>query len=155
MSAAPVYPARRPAPRPVATPVSQPRRPRARSKSWTQVFAAYATLFALTATLTFGFSSLLGSSMKEAARQEAVRDGSRAKAARADMSRIRSRVERLSTMKSVDDWSELNGFVTTYQLAQNTEPAVPLIKKALPKDKAAGLKIEVVVAKVDDGSTTR
>jgi hypothetical protein len=75
-------------------------------------------LFAVTSASSFGFSTLLGHSLKEHARREALRAGDRARAARADLARLRSKLERLTTMKSVDDWSKAKGFIPAYQVAQ-------------------------------------
>jgi len=155
MSAAPVYPQQRPRNKPLPQTPARTAKPRARRKSWSQVFFTNVLLFTMATTVTFGFSTLLGYSMKEAARHQAIRDGDRAKSARADMSRIKSRIERLSTLRSVDEWSQLKGFVTTFQVAKATPVQRPASIKEVDSPKGAGLKVDVVVARVEDGTSTQ
>jgi hypothetical protein len=119
------------------------------------VLFANVLLLAMATTVTFGFSTLLGYSMKEAARHQAIRDGDRAKSARSDMSRIKARIERLSTLRAVDDWSQLKGFVTTFQVAKATEAPRPSSIKEAVSTKGQGLKIDVVVARMEDGSSAQ
>ena len=155
MSAAPVYPRQRPRTKPLPRTPARTAKPRAARKSWSQVFFANVLLFTMATTVTFGFSTLLGYSMKEAARHQAIRDGDRAKSARADMSRIKSRIERLSTLRAVDEWSQLKGFVTTFQVAKAAETARPASLREAVSPKGQRLKIDVVVARVEDGSSAQ
>lgn len=151
MSAAPVY---RPAhPTRSRVTVAPPRRKSRASLG--SVVLAQAIVFTAIATVTFSFSTLLGFSMKESARREAIRAGERAKAARADVSRIRRRVEQLTTMRAVDEWSRFNGFVTNYQFAQNSARPVVKPRPSVVARQDRGPKVDVLVARIEHGSDVR
>lgn len=151
MSAAPVYPR---SPRPTRTNSStQTRRTRkaTQANSALSQFATSCVVFTAVAVVTFGFSTLLGHSMKEGARRTAIRSQERAKIARADVSRIRGRFERLTTMRAVDEWSKFNGYESGYQFvkaptAKPVVPSKPVVAARHPKN----VQIDVLVAKVND-----
>lgn len=152
MSAAPVYPK---APRPGEAATRRPavRRLRRKSSLLNQIVGS-AIAFGAVVVVTFGFSTLLGHSMKEGARRDAIRAQERAKTARADVSRIRGRVERLTTMRAVEEWTKFNGYVTGYQFAKSV-PAKPSSKPAFVAKKASEVKVDVLVARVDNGGQVR
>ncbi len=73
-------------------------------------------LFCAVAPLTWGFSLLLGHSLKENARRQAVHATQRASVARQDMARLRNRLDRLTSSNVVDAWAVNNGFVSSHSL---------------------------------------
>lgn len=81
-----------------------------RSKKGRLSAPAIAGLACLT-IVTYGFSCLAGNSLMEYARRDSIRAAERTKAARADVARLRARVDRLTTMSAVDRWAESRGFV--------------------------------------------
>lgn len=100
--------------RAVATkPLTRPAvRPRARSVAkrrssvWPRRLAAYAAM----ALLAFIGSSVTGYALTESARREALRATERARAAKADVALLRERVDRLSSVDSLESWAALRGF---------------------------------------------
>ena len=87
--------------------------------------------------------------MKENARREAIRANQRAKSARADAAKVRARFERLTTMRAVDEWTKINGFVPSYlRVPSKSVPQVPQRKQWVAR-RDTGLKIDVLVAKVE------
>lgn len=108
---------------------------------------AHALVFLAVCGVTMGFSSLVGHSMKENARREAIRASQRAKVARVDAGRIRARFERLTTLKAVDAWTKVNGFVPGYQFQKKAvAPEVPT-RTNLVARRDVGLKVDVLVSK--------
>jgi len=93
--------------------------------------------------------------MKENARQEAIRAGQRAKSARLDVGRIRKRLERLTTMKSVDAWTRDNGFVASYAVSKQPVKPIVVVRPTLFAKNDSGLKIDVFVARIEDGTEAR
>lgn len=155
MSAAPVYPERhsrryrssvsRPAPRRRRRTV----RRRAPRRNANGLVLGYIALFGMVVAVTFGFSTLAGHSFMEHARREAIRAGERTRIARADLGRLRSRLERLTTMKSVDDWSKTRGFVAPYNPVGDKDVAEPTVVAKVEKPRNRGLKLEMTVARAE------
>lgn len=151
MSAAPVYP-RSPKPtRKNVAPQTRRSRKATQKNSVLNQIATMSALFTAVAVVTFGFSTLLGHSMKEGARRTAIRSQERAKIARADVSRIRGRYERLTTMRAVDEWSKFNGYESGYQFSKTptAKPVVPS-KPVVVARQSKNVQIDVLVAKVND-----
>lgn len=155
MSAAPVYPQRENRPQRATSPATGPRRRRravrrrAPRRNVAAVILGHVALFALVASATYGGSTLVGHSLMEHARREGLRAGDRARVARADLARLRSKLERLTTMRAVEDWSKVKGFVPSYQVASAIKPptkapAPVAIKKAVPE-----VGVEMTVARVE------
>lgn len=115
----------------------------------------HVALFVSVMVVTFGVSSLLGHSLKENARHNAIKAGERATAARADVARIRKRVEKLSTMKSVDEWSILRGMVAAYKLPVGAKLPPAATKQQPLQNIAKKPKVELLVARIGDESTVR
>lgn len=137
MSAAPVYPSRRPV-RQAPPRRRRPAKRRQRRAAGTGAFVANLAFFGISLfAVSFGFSSLLGHSMMEHARHEANRAVSRAKSAKGDVAKLSKRWDRLFAMKTTDDWSRANGFVPPYvrpepaKVAQ-TQPAPPKLERHKP-----------------------
>lgn len=97
-------------------PVRVNSRRRAAGISTAQFFAWQAMLFFVLMGVTFGISVLTGSSMMEQARRQKVEAEARAKSAREDMMRLRTRMDRLTTMAAVDTWARSREFVPPHGL---------------------------------------
>lgn len=90
-------------------------RPRRRATTITLSFVAnQLAVFTAVAVVAFGFSILMGSSLKENARRDMVKAKERTKVARDDMARLRARMDRLSTMAAVDTWARARNFVAPH-----------------------------------------
>ncbi|MBS1721868.1 MAG: hypothetical protein JSS66_02555 [Armatimonadetes bacterium] len=113
-------------------------------------------LFVSVMVVTFGMSSLVGHSLKENARHNALKANQRSNAARADVARIRKRVERLSTMRSVDEWSLVRGMVASYKLSglEKVGEVVPQPKQIVAKI-VSKPKVELLVARLGDEPAVR
>lgn len=155
MSAAPVYPVREPGVRRELPPAPKRRRRtvrrRAPRRNFAQVVIAQVALFGFVCSVTFGFSSLTGHSLMEQQRREALRAGNRARVARSDLARLRSRLERLTTMRAVDDWAKVKGFVPAYAVANNdgaTASEKPAVVAMATKKANTEVKLELSVEKV-------
>lgn len=66
--------------------------------------------------VVYGLSILLGSSLMENARRDNVRANIRAKTARQDITRLRTRMDNVTTMAAIDTWSRSRGFVPPHGL---------------------------------------
>lgn len=133
MSAAPVYAQRARRRRPIV---------RRKKKSTQLASTVLASMFMFVATLAlaYGLSTLVGCSMKEAAFRTALQAKSRAKAARSELARIQSKVQRIATLHSIGKWSKENTMVSNFDF--KTTPVSS--KKAVREQKT-------LVAKVDRG----
>ncbi len=90
--------------------------------------------------------------MKENARRDSVRSVGRARTARAEVARLRDKVELLTTMKAVDDWSLARGFVAPYQaLPKVAQPLKAIVAKA----QGAKFDVTVTVARANDAAENR
>lgn len=100
--------------RPVATrPLTRPatrRRPQALSSRRPSVWPGRLAAYAGAALLAFVASSLAGQALTESARRDALRATERARAAMADVALLRERVDRLSSVDSLESWAALRGF---------------------------------------------
>lgn len=101
----------------VARPVRQP---------WVRTLDRIVTTclaFAIVTGMSWGFSTLLGHSMMESARREHGQALERAKVARRELARLRTRADRLSSMGELEQWARSAGFVPpaapSTQLAAN------------------------------------
>ncbi len=77
-----------------------------------QSVAVMSIAFLLIALGAYGFSSLAGQTMMEQARREGIRAQERARQARMDVALLRQRVDRLTSMKSIEAWAESRGMQT-------------------------------------------
>ncbi len=112
MSAAPVYTYRE----------KTLRRTSARRRAQEDALAAAlarCVCYVLLAGFAMMFSSLSGNSLMEKARRDYVRAGERTKAAKMDVSLLRERVERLTTMGAIDRWAASHGFLPPESLQAN------------------------------------
>lgn len=150
MSAAPVY--QRPVTRQTRRRYVAPQSPRRRKRPNTAAkFVGFVALFAGSAVVAFGFSTLLGCSLQETAKRDALRANSKAKQARADVSRIKTKADRLATLKEIDQWAQENGFVPSYQRLLEKKPQPKLAtERSLVAMNSHQPKIEVVLTGVGD-----
>lgn len=108
-----------PGPRPRAR-----RRPKSLSPG---TIAANLVGLALIAILAFAASSLAGQTMMEDARREGLRAQERARKARMDVAALRRHVDRLTSMRAVEHWSEVRRFYAA--LEAPAEPVTPEIAR--------------------------
>lgn len=151
MSAQPVYPrTARTAQtrRPNRKRALEARRRRERDRAL-RLVAGHVLLFVVVSGLTLGFSSLLGHSLKEQARHEAVRSGERARSARLEVARLRRRVERLVTVKSIEDWSLVQGLASPYKFVANKPK--PAVAQNLVQVRPNRPQVDVLVARMEGG----
>lgn len=83
-----------------------------------QMVAVRLLVFGMIMAVAYGFSSLAGQTMMEQARREGIRSQERARQARMDVSILRQRVDRLTSMKSIDGWALSHGMVQQGAVAQ-------------------------------------
>ncbi len=89
--------------------------------STSQFFLTQAIAFLFVFGTVYGFSILMGSSLMENARRDKVRAVSRMKVAREDMTRLRNRMDRVTTMTAIDTWARTRGFVPPHGLTEKTQ----------------------------------
>lgn len=154
MSAQPVYrPTERVERRNSSTTRRRRRTVRRRSSGTniSNIILAQAILFLVISASTYGFFTLLGHSLKEQARHESIRANGRTRVALNDLSRIRSRVGRLVSMRIVDDWSKQKGFVASYTFPKMGE--VPKTQQVAKRD--TSMKLALIQARAIENELNR
>jgi hypothetical protein len=101
------------------------RRPALRVVSGTRVrprLSDAAILFVVVGGMAFFSSSLLGHVMVEKARREGISARARALDARKAETLLRSRIDGLTSLASVEGWAHAHGFVAPDGIAGTSEP---------------------------------
>ena len=88
---------------------SSPTKPRVKPRSNAR-WQGPVVLFAASVLVGFCASALLGQSFMESSRRSMVRAMEQARDAKSELSRLRERVGRLSSMGAVDQWAMTRGF---------------------------------------------
>lgn len=94
--------------RPVAS--RAPSRSRRRRRSALGVWLVKVVLLGFVGLLSYGTSTLVGQTLMEQQRREGLRAQERAQQSRADAALLRTRVARLTSLKTIDDWAAMRGF---------------------------------------------
>jgi hypothetical protein len=84
-------------------------------------------LFVASVVVGFCGSSLMGQSFVEASRRTMVRASEQARDAKAELSRLRERVGRLSSMGAVDQWAMTRGFSVADPSSLRLQEAKPRV----------------------------
>ncbi len=117
-----------------------------RAKALRARFISLCVLYAAVSLITFGALTLIGQSKKEQARHQAVVSNLRARAAINEVARIRTRVEKLVSLKIVDEWSKTKGYVAAYDAQiSKVKPALSAKNVAIAKKSDQVAMLEVCV----------
>lgn len=99
----------------IALPSRAVARRRAKSRSASRILGHVAAFSAVIA-VSYGVSSLAGNTLMEKARREGLNAQARSRQAKMDVALLRDRIERLTSMQSVEQWASFRGFVSPDQL---------------------------------------